>query len=65
VGQRFQPFESEKSSGSLDGMHGAEYFAKKGGILWARLKIRETLLHTVQAFLALDQKLPCQFIHCV
>jgi hypothetical protein len=44
-------------------MHGAEYLAEKGGILWAGLKIREALLHTVQAFLALDQKLPCQFIH--
>jgi hypothetical protein len=65
VGQCFQTFEAQESSGSLDGVHGAKDFAQESGILRARLKICETPLHAVQSFLAFDQELPRQFIHCV
>jgi hypothetical protein len=46
-------------------MHGTKDIAKQSRILWPRLEIREAALHAVQPFLALNQELPCQLIHCV
>ena len=54
VSQLFQPLEAQKSSGSLDRVHGTEYVAQQGGIVRPCLKIRQAPLHPVQPFLTLD-----------
>ncbi len=64
VGQRFQPLEAQKPGGALDGMHRTEDLSNQSPILWPLLQVGQTALHAVQPFLALDQELPRQLIHC-
>src|SRR5208337_337084 len=64
MGQRFQPLEAQKSGGALDGMHRTEYLSNQSRILRPLFQIGQTALHAVQPFLALDQELPRQLIHC-
>jgi hypothetical protein len=65
VGQLLEPLEAKEAGGSLDGVHRTEDIADQARILGALFQIGEATLHAVQTFLALDQELPCQFIHCV
>ena len=63
VCQFLQALEAEKARGSLNGVHGAKDFAQQGSILRPLLELGQAPLHAVQAFLALDQELPRQFVH--
>ena len=43
-------------------MNGAKDFREQSGVVGQLLEFRETALHAIKAFLALNQKLSCQFI---
>ena len=61
--QLLQPLESQKARGSLDRVHGAKDLRQQVRVAGPRLQIGQAPLHPVQAFLALDQELPRQFVH--
>src|ERR1035437_3987049 len=61
--QLFQPLEPQKSSGSLDRMHGSKDVRQQGSIVGPLLQFGESPLHAVQPLLALDQELSRQFVH--
>ena len=52
MGEFFETAQTEKSSGSLDGVNGAKDFGDGLGRAAAQLQLANGLLHTVQAFVA-------------
>jgi hypothetical protein len=63
MGKFLKAFEAEKPGSPLDGVDGAEDFANQAGVLRPLFEFCQAAFHPVQAFLALNQKLSCQFIH--
>lgn len=54
---------SEESRRALDGRDRSEYLRDQRRIVRTPFKIAEAPLHAIEPFLALDQKLACQFVH--
>ena len=61
--QRFQPRQSEKAAGALDGVNQAEDVIQDLGVVRILLEPHQLIVDGVQALVRLRQKLPQQIIH--
>ena len=57
MGELLKALETKEAGGSLDGVHGAEDICDQFRIFGPCLEVGETALHSIQAFLALNQEL--------
>ena len=63
MGQRFQPRQSEKAAGALDGVNQAEDVIEDLGVVRVLLEPHQLIIDGIQALAGLRQKLPQQIIH--
>src|ERR1700704_179954 len=63
MGQRFEPGQSNKSTGSLDGMDEAKDIVENALVVRFLLETHQLDIDNVQAFAGLGEKIAQQFIH--
>ena len=62
MGQLFKALKAEETGGSFNGVHRAKGLGKQRTVVRLLLEIGEAPLHAIEAFLALDEELPCQVV---
>ncbi len=61
--QRFQPRQSEKAAGALDGVNQAEDVIQNLGVVRILLEPHQLIIDGVQALVGFRQELPQQIVH--